>query len=561
MPVSLDVELYYKGSTNQVENSIVQQAFQEAVQYFCTELTQDEVERRWIAQRTSIADVLAVVQEAQAKYVASKSKHGRLCQLMIQLPERLLFYSRVIDIFVQAHAEYSALAWGAIKFVLLGVIEHAKLFSEISEVLILVGDALAQADFTSKLYPTSFIATAISNLYTYIIIFLQKAVKWYTMSRAHRWVNAIFEPYDIGHKGTVQKIQKCIASLKDTANDAAHAELRGVSQSQKYHQEKLESINKEVREFRIELSAIGIKMASQEKALNNMSHYVSSSHAINNRLLLYVEDGKVAAILDELGSGFDAMGRYHACLAVSRKRKAWAHAGKESTLALSTIRRWASSARSALLVIQSSPREEAKTKDLVVDVVHWAQETGAPTIWTLSGRHKAEDTLLSSPCGIWRALTSQIIRQNSSVLSKVTADLTVSELKTQHALTDWKALFSTALLQMRKCIVVVEARDLFEVIANNPSEVAVFLLEFQTIVEAANSRGSTVKVLVASYCASRTSVTSLPDNADRSAIFVKRSVLSRRKAKLTTAMRRTALRNVRIPGGRQPCVWNEHPNE
>lgn len=118
-PVSLDVELYYKDSGNQAADNIVQQAFQEAVQYFSTELTQDEVERRWIAQRTSIADVLAVVQEAQAKYAATKSNHGRFCQLAMKLSESLLFYASVIDVFVQIHPEYSALAWGAVKFVLL----------------------------------------------------------------------------------------------------------------------------------------------------------------------------------------------------------------------------------------------------------------------------------------------------------------------------------------------------------------------------------------------------------------------------------------------------------
>lgn len=377
-------------------------------------------------------------------------------------------------------------------------------------------------------------------------MFLQKAVKWYTMGRARRWVNAVFEPYDIGYKSTVEKIQKCIAALKDTANDAAHAELRGISQSQKYHQEKFESMGEEVRELRSQLRTIGTTMASQEMALNNMLHYASSSHAINHRLLLYAEDGRVAAILDELGTGFDAMGRYHACLAVSKKRKAWAHAGKESTLALSAIRRWASSTRSAFLVVQSSPREEAKLKDLAVDVVHWSQEIGAPAIWTLSGKPKGEDTILSCLSGIWKALTSQIIQQDTSVMAKVNADLCVSELKIQHAPSYWKALFSAALLQIPKCIVVVEARDLFELIADNPAAVIAFLLEFQTIVEAANRRGSTVKVLVASYCASRTAVTSLPDNSDRSTIFVKRSVSSRQKARLTTAVRRTGLQNVRV---------------
>lgn len=118
-PLSVDVQLYYKGSGNQAAANIVQQAFQEAVQYFSTELTQDEGERQWIAQRICIADVLAVVQQAQEKYAASKSKHGSFRQRVVQLSERLLFYSSVIDVFVQVNPEYSALAWGAIKFVLM----------------------------------------------------------------------------------------------------------------------------------------------------------------------------------------------------------------------------------------------------------------------------------------------------------------------------------------------------------------------------------------------------------------------------------------------------------
>jgi hypothetical protein len=403
-----------------------------------------------------------------------------------------------------------------------------------------------QADFNSKLYPTSFMETAVAKLYLYIIVFLQKAIKWYTMGRARRCINAVFEPYDIGYKSTVQKIEKCIASLKDTANEAAHAELRGVSQSQKYLQDTLESMNEELRGFRNEFKIIEARTVSLEEVLNNFLHHFSSSHAISNRLLVYAEDGKLAAILDELGSGFNAMDRYHACLAVSRKRKAWAHAGNESTLAFRAIRRWAFSARSALLVIQGSLREEAKIKDLVVDVVHWAQSKGAPTFWTLSDMHKGEDTLLSSPGGIWKALTSQIIRQNPSVRSRVTADLSLSDLKTQQPSAAWKTLFTTAVSSLRQCVVVVEARDLFELIAKNPSDVVAFLQEFQTIVDAANSHGSSVKVLVASYCVSRMTVTSLPPNPDRSAIFVRRSVSSRQKAKLTTAVRRTGLRNVRL---------------
>jgi hypothetical protein len=118
-PLSLDVKLYYKGPGIRDTGDIVQQAYQQAVKYFSEELTQDEIERGWIAQGTSIDHVLTVVQEAEAKYATSKSKHGKLRQLLSKLPERLHFYSGVIDIFVQAHPEYSALAWGAIKFVLL----------------------------------------------------------------------------------------------------------------------------------------------------------------------------------------------------------------------------------------------------------------------------------------------------------------------------------------------------------------------------------------------------------------------------------------------------------
>ncbi|EON68935.1 hypothetical protein W97_08193 [Coniosporium apollinis CBS 100218] len=82
---------------------------------------------------------------------------------------------------------------------------------------------------------------AISSLYAHIILFFQQAVKWYNMGPAGRAISAIFKPYELGYKDTVEYIKICLETVNNIVDAAAGAEIRDINiiiqlQSQKVHE-------------------------------------------------------------------------------------------------------------------------------------------------------------------------------------------------------------------------------------------------------------------------------------------------------------------------------------
>ncbi|KIX01973.1 uncharacterized protein Z518_07912 [Rhinocladiella mackenziei CBS 650.93] len=159
--------------------NILQQAFENAVALFSRDLTHDEAKREWIAKRASIHDVRSIAELARTRYEEAKCRRFKVQKWILELPARIIHYSPVLDTISQAHPEYAALAWGAMKFVLMSVLEHENYFSRIAKQLGLIGQALPRVELFAQLYPTPILREALSNLYAHIILFLQKAVSWY----------------------------------------------------------------------------------------------------------------------------------------------------------------------------------------------------------------------------------------------------------------------------------------------------------------------------------------------------------------------------------------------
>jgi hypothetical protein len=107
-----------------------------------------------------------------------------------------------------------------------GILNHARLVTELSKALAKIGDALQQAKLSAELYQTPHMQNAISRLYAHIILFLQQAMKWYTMSSAGRAVSSIFKPFELNYQDTVDEIKLCTQTINDIAGLASRAELR-----------------------------------------------------------------------------------------------------------------------------------------------------------------------------------------------------------------------------------------------------------------------------------------------------------------------------------------------
>lgn len=96
----------------------MQEAYTQAVAFFNEELKRGDKEQdAWWNESTSMSDVLEVVKKAKKTYESKatwRRSHGNT--VWETLSSRIVYYDKILEVLVQHHPEYVALAWGAFKF-------------------------------------------------------------------------------------------------------------------------------------------------------------------------------------------------------------------------------------------------------------------------------------------------------------------------------------------------------------------------------------------------------------------------------------------------------------
>lgn len=95
---------------------IAKAAFEQAKKDFERRNSLTDQDRALLQGVSSLEDVQKAVNEAMAKYEA-KAESSNTKKWLQRFSETVCHYSQVLDVFVQHHPEYVALAWGAMKLV------------------------------------------------------------------------------------------------------------------------------------------------------------------------------------------------------------------------------------------------------------------------------------------------------------------------------------------------------------------------------------------------------------------------------------------------------------
>ena len=85
------------------------------MEYFAKVLTKDGQKIVTAKGATSLQDLQIIVANAPIRYEASQ-KDQATRKWLGKIATRLQYYGTVMDVLVQQHPEYVALAWGAMKF-------------------------------------------------------------------------------------------------------------------------------------------------------------------------------------------------------------------------------------------------------------------------------------------------------------------------------------------------------------------------------------------------------------------------------------------------------------
>lgn len=90
-------------------------AFTEAVKIFTSSLTKDSQKICLARQASSMEEVQSAVADAKARYDTGRQNDNVRIWLS-KLSTRIGHYGNIMDVLVQQHPQYAALAWGAMKF-------------------------------------------------------------------------------------------------------------------------------------------------------------------------------------------------------------------------------------------------------------------------------------------------------------------------------------------------------------------------------------------------------------------------------------------------------------
>lgn len=98
----------------------VESIFNKALAEFSLEFSKDGKQKEWVIDSTcsNFESVLASVEEARVHYEEQKGD-STIRKGLVQLSEKLYNYSNIMDVLLSQQPKYSALAWGAMKCLLL----------------------------------------------------------------------------------------------------------------------------------------------------------------------------------------------------------------------------------------------------------------------------------------------------------------------------------------------------------------------------------------------------------------------------------------------------------
>ncbi|KAJ4511776.1 hypothetical protein HRR83_004187 [Exophiala dermatitidis] len=225
------------------------QAFEEAKVTFAADLTKDVRKQDLVLQAATFKDIEDLVTSSKLKYDGGQ-KSKKAVKWLQKLSQRVQYYGSIMDVLVQHHPEYVALAWGAMKFVFVLVQNHEKLVTTLAKALATIGESLARVNLAIVLYPTARMKHAVAQVYACIMRFCIRAHDWYRANKLHHIWESLARPVELRYTDLIENMETALGEVEGLATAAARAEQRDVHMAVLTLAQRMENSEKVLFEVR-----------------------------------------------------------------------------------------------------------------------------------------------------------------------------------------------------------------------------------------------------------------------------------------------------------------------
>ncbi|KAI1074170.1 hypothetical protein F5B20DRAFT_466320 [Whalleya microplaca] len=368
--------------------NIAEDAFHEAIRQFKMTVAETDGRRTIVQNAANMEDVRQQVAKAMDLYTNGR-KFPKARRWLQRLSARIMHYGNVLDVLVQHHPEYVSLAWGAMKFLFVAVIDHEKAMKLLAKSLAQLADALPRVEIAYLLYQTDRMRTAVEGLYALILRFLIRAYDWYQGSSFRRAVQSITHPVELTWNDILEEISDCSRKIDQLAVSGSQAEVREIHG--KVNKIRDSGSQAEIREINEKINKILQLVVVKEEMVHLFKEQAIAVQAMISSAMLDTNQRITDLQLFQIVSSISAdqadkpmkTYQYHLFFRRRHAQRARPTVSTNSFWLSPKLRNWSTSHSSALAIVKGSYQSRHVVRDFCIDVIEQLQRNNVPVIWAL----------------------------------------------------------------------------------------------------------------------------------------------------------------------------------
>ncbi|KAF2970332.1 hypothetical protein GQX73_g3213 [Xylaria multiplex] len=460
MVESSEFSSYYRPKEGNKRANDAHDIFQDTLALFSSELSNDKKKLNWIIDsgHGNVESILAAVNKARVTYEAQKGG-SKVREALVAFSETVHHYSGIMDVFVSHHPEYTALAYGAIRFLFVGVVNHQKLLTGLCTALRDIANLLPRAELIMELYSTSDMRKIIVDIYANIMKFLLRALSWYQESKGMRMMHSITRPIELRYSDLLENIASLSRAMTENALASSHAEQRDMHTDITTLNRWRPHIEAKIDDVRAKIDYMGTKIdevmakldkpraqSSEVNELMMVRQVISASSRLNTSQRL--SEIQLAQVLEHISilNLPEPIKAFQVSLFMAKRGHARPSNRGPPFWLDSKVQRWNNSMESSLIIINGMRKLRLHLQYFCARSVESLRDLKLPVIWALKTLVSDKTTVEQvSTIDLLKYLVYQAIKVNENIHTDAALALRLGTHLRAQTEEDWVRALASAL--------------------------------------------------------------------------------------------------------------------
>ncbi|CZS75369.1 unnamed protein product [Fusarium graminearum] len=421
-----------------------QQAFQEGLNRFASDLTKDSEKVGFSQSFSSIQDIQSLAQDSFAKY-SDEKRFLKAKKWLQRITSKIYHYGNIMDVLVQHHPDTYAQIVDESK----SAQNHEATIALISKAMSQIADSLPRVELATVLYPTDRMRQAVSNLYANLVRFFIRAHEWCQEGTLRHLLHSITRPPELRYQDLLEDITANSREIDQLATASARVEIRDISL-------KLNSIVAKLDHFQSSSSSSVIQTNQNIIAKLDSFHALHSSALLDtnqrlsdlqfSQIMSHIQDGKLGDPLEAFRYNVSVQIRHDRVRVYETTNEFWQSP---------KLHAWSTAPESRVAIIKGGLRARHASRKFCVNIIKQLQSRNIPVIWALRGAQNESGDGRASSTDLFKHLILQAFKLSQDCTTESAMSLQCAQFHRANVEQDWLQLLGSALLRTRTQIYVV----------------------------------------------------------------------------------------------------------